>query len=213
MKQGYHGKVIDTLRSLYTKTYFKVKCNGMLSPPTLDQVGVDQGGNVSPTLFRTYWADPGEYLTKHVGLCISDTIVAHLLWVDDLVLVSDSENRLQEELNGLKEFCSNNFMIVNELKTKVLAFGTQLANIHCDGKHIEQVDNHEFLRSILTAVQSNKGDISSLNYDYFSGQSRKAMFCIKNGYNPLDVSLLGYKSTCLRILSVPFYFTAVTSGV
>ena len=32
MKQGYLGKVIDTLRSLYRKTYFKVKCNGMLSP-------------------------------------------------------------------------------------------------------------------------------------------------------------------------------------
>ena len=91
MKQGYHGKVIDTLRSLYRKTYFKVKCNGMLGPPTLDQLGVNQGGNASPTLFRTYLADLGEYLMKHVGLCISDTIVAHLLWTEDLVLVSDSE--------------------------------------------------------------------------------------------------------------------------
>ena len=55
----------------------------MLSPPILDQLGVNQGENASPTLFRTYLADLGEYLTKHVGLCISDTIVAHLLWADD----------------------------------------------------------------------------------------------------------------------------------
>ena len=79
MKQGYLGKVIDTLRSFYRETYFKVKCNGMLSPPIRDQLGVNQSGNASPTLFRTNLADLGEYLTKHVGLCISDTIVAHLL--------------------------------------------------------------------------------------------------------------------------------------
>ena len=43
MKQGYHGRVIDTLRSLNRKTYFKVKCDGMLSTPILDQLGVNQG--------------------------------------------------------------------------------------------------------------------------------------------------------------------------
>ena len=146
---------------------------------------VNQGGNASPTLFRTYLADIGEYLTKHVGLCITDTIAAHLLWTDD-----------EEQLNGLQEFCSINLMIVNELKAKVLAFGTQLkANVHFNGKHVEQ------------------GDIYSQNYDYLSGQSHKAMFSIKNGWNPLDSSILGYKATCLRILCAPSYFTAVTSGV
>ena len=54
MKQGYLGNVINTLRNLYWKTYFKVKCNGMLSPPILDQLGVNQGGNASLPLFRTY---------------------------------------------------------------------------------------------------------------------------------------------------------------
>ena len=180
MKQGYLGKVIDTLRSLYRKTYFKVKCNGMLSPPILDQLGVNQGGNASPTLFRTYLADLGEYLTKHVGLCISDTIVAHLLWADDLVLISDSEQGLQKQLDGLQKFCSKNLMIVNELKTKVLVFGSQLkANVHFNGKHIEQVENYKYLGNILTTAQSHKGDIFSNNYDYLSGQSRKAMFSIK----------------------------------
>ena len=180
MKQGYLGKVIDTLRSLYRKTYFKVKCNGMLSPPILDQLGVNQGGNASPTLFRTYLADLGEYLTKHVGLCISDTIIAHLLWADDLVLISDNERGLQKQFDGLQKFCSKNLMIVNELKTKLLVFGSQLkANVHFNGKHIEQVENYIYLGNILTMVQSHKGDIFSKNYDYLSGQSGKAMFSIK----------------------------------
>ena len=69
MKQGYHGRVIDTLRSLYRKTYFKVKCHGMLITPILDQRGVNQGCNTSPTLFRTNLTDLGDYLEKHVGHC------------------------------------------------------------------------------------------------------------------------------------------------
>ena len=81
-----------------------------------------------------------------------------------------------------KNFAKKKLMIVNELKTNVLAFGTQLkANVHFNGKHIEQVDNYKYLGNIMTVVQSNKGDIFSLNYDYWSGQSRKAMFGIKKG--------------------------------
>ena len=71
-------------------------------------------------------------------------------------------------------------MIVNELKTKLLVFGSQLkANVHFNGKHIEQVENYIYLGNILTMVQSHKGDIFSKNYDYLSGQSGKAMFSIK----------------------------------
>ena len=108
-------------------------------------------------LFRTYLADLGEYLTKHVGFCISDTIVAHLLWVDDLVLISDSEQGLQKQLNGLQKFCSKNLMIINELKTKVLVFCSQLkANVYFNGKHIEQVENYKYLGNILTTISSPK---------------------------------------------------------
>ena len=63
----------------------------MLSPPIRDQLGVSQSGNSSPILFRMYLAELGEYLKTHAGLCISDTIVAHLVWAEDLVLMSDSE--------------------------------------------------------------------------------------------------------------------------
>ena len=55
-------------------------------------------------------------------------------------------------------------MIVNELKTKVLVFGSQLkANVHFNGKPIEQVENYKYLGNILTTVQSHKGDIFSKN--------------------------------------------------
>ena len=90
IKSGIHGKVVDALRSLYRKTYFRPKHHGLLSPPTRDTHGVNQGGNTSPTLFRHYLSDLGDFLHQKCVLCISSDIIAHLLWADDLVLVSDS---------------------------------------------------------------------------------------------------------------------------
>ena len=47
MKEGWHGRVIDTLRNLYTKTHFRVKRNGKLSAPIASTLGVNQIGVAS----------------------------------------------------------------------------------------------------------------------------------------------------------------------
>ena len=44
IKNGWKGNVIDTFRSLYCKTHFRVNRNGKLSPPVLSTLGVNQGG-------------------------------------------------------------------------------------------------------------------------------------------------------------------------
>ena len=105
IKSGFHARVFDTLRSLYKKTNFRVKIGGKLCSLIKDEHGVNQGGNASPTLFRKYLADLGEYLSEHVGICVSDNIIAHLLWADDLVLLSDTAAGLQTQLDGLLQFC------------------------------------------------------------------------------------------------------------
>ena len=64
-------------------------------------IGVNQGGNVSDLLFRKYLADLDEYLCKEVGVCKGDTIIAHLLWAEDLILVTDSIKGLQKQMASL----------------------------------------------------------------------------------------------------------------
>ena len=182
IKAGFHGKVIDTLHSLYRKTVFRVKCKGLLSPPIRDNYGVNQGGNACPILFRQYMADLGDYLTKRYGLCIADDIIVHLLWADDLVLISDSENGLQKQLNGLLSFCANNCMIINELKTKAMVFGAHSGppNIHFNGHPIQTVSQYKYLGNILTATSTLKGDIFRNNHSYLCNEARKAAFGLKN---------------------------------
>ena len=123
MKGGWSGRVIDTLKDVYPKTCFRVKRGGKLSPIILSLTGVNQDGDASGILFRKYLMDLDVYLKKEVGICIGETIVAHLLWADDLMLFSNTENGLQKQLDGLKLFCANNKMIVNETKTKLMIFG------------------------------------------------------------------------------------------
>ena len=119
-------------------------------------MGVNQGGNVSGLLFRKYMADLSEYLYTEVGICLGDSIVAHLLWADDLILLSDSVNGLQKELNGLFRFCSDNMMIVNEMKTKVMVYGPANRNVSLkfNGKTLDIVDQYKYLGNITKSIKN-----------------------------------------------------------
>ena len=177
IKAGIHGKVKDALRSLYSETYFRLKHHGLLSPSTLDSHGVNQGGNTSPTLFRQYRSDLCDFLQQKCGLCISHDIIAHLLWDDDLVLVSDSKTGLQKQLDGLLSFCKKNLMIVNDLKTKVITFGCkQDINIFFNNKQIEITSRYKYLGNVISTTSSLRGYIFRENYNYLCSQARKAIF-------------------------------------
>ena len=67
-KSGLTGRVIDTLQNLYTKTRFRVKCNREISDIVRENLGVNQGGNASPILFRKYLSDIKEYLDEYTGI-------------------------------------------------------------------------------------------------------------------------------------------------
>ena len=93
------------------------------------------GGYVSGLLFRKYMADLSEYLYTEFGICLGDSIVAHLLWANGLILLSDSLNGLQKQLNGLFRFCNDNMMIVNEIKTEVMVYGPANKNFVTPVEH------------------------------------------------------------------------------
>ena len=101
---GWKGRVIDTLRSLYDKSHFRVKRHGKLSPIIQSRAGVNQGGISNGLVFRKYMADLGDYLNRKHGIVISNEILVHLVCVDDLIIFSDTTKGLQSLLNGLEKF-------------------------------------------------------------------------------------------------------------
>ena len=160
LNRGWRGRVIDALRSLYSKSNFCVKRNGKLSPLIVNNMGVNQGGIASGFLFRKYMADLGAYLSREYGIVIADEIIAHLLWADDLILFSDTQHGIQKQLQGLQRFCANNHMIVNETKTKIICFGRPIkCNVHFNGKIIEQVESYKYLGNVIRSVQRCDQDV------------------------------------------------------
>ena len=81
-------------------------------------VGVRQGENLSPVLFSLYLNDLEEFLKVNniIGLkSISDEIETELnyyfklffiLYADDTILMSESQEDLQKQLDSLNEYCN-----------------------------------------------------------------------------------------------------------
>ena len=193
VKLGWHGKVMDTLRSLYSKTSFRVKHKGWLSFLIENVMGVNQGGVASGLLFRKYLADLGNYLESEFGVCIGDIIIMHILWADDLILISDSVLGIQKQLDGLMEFCKKNHMIVNEIKTKCMGYGRiNEINVEFNGKMIEQVSIDLYIK--LTKTPSVKIILTSLIM-----VEKLCLACI-NGLNRLVNHPLRCYLICLMLL-------------
>ena len=59
--------MINTLRSLYRQTRFKLKHNGKLSESILEDLDVAQGGSASGNLFRKFLSDASDYINRHTA--------------------------------------------------------------------------------------------------------------------------------------------------
>ena len=112
-------------------------------------------------------------------MCIGDHIIAHLLWADDLILFSDSIKGIQKQLNGLFKFCSNNMMIVNEVKTKMMLFGTGIkGEVLFNGKKLDWVDDYKYLGNLISGIKGKAGDVFKNNYNFLSEKARRAIFLL-----------------------------------
>ena len=125
-------------------THYRISNRKGSSPCVFDSLGINQGGSASDVLLRRYMADIEEDLNKSFGVCIEEVIIVHLLWEDDLILISDSIQVSQKQLNGLLIYCSKNLMVTNEVKTKYMIFGArEYTELHFDGKKIERVNDYK----------------------------------------------------------------------
>ena len=99
-----------------------------MSPVIENLMGVNQGGNASGFLFRKYMADLSDYLKSEFGVTIGSKVLAHILWADDLFLMSDTLCGLRKQLDGLRAFCFKNQMSLSEIKLKNAFYRTK-ANV------------------------------------------------------------------------------------
>jgi len=137
---------------MYSKIKARIKVKHLLYRWVIDLCGTNQGGPLSPNMFRRMLQDMGNYLEATEGIVLNDReILLHLLWADDLILVSDSCRGLQRQLNGVFKFCKESQMIVNSLKSKVMIFGKNTENpvFMFNDKILDIVESYKYLGIIL----------------------------------------------------------------
>ena len=105
-RKGFSGKVLKPVKAVVNNIIQIPKINGRLLPPITTLLGVKQGDNLSPILFDIFFDDVEEIFDDSCnpiklpnGLSIN-----HLLYADDLAILSFSSEGLQNSLNRLYTF-------------------------------------------------------------------------------------------------------------
>ena len=112
---GFGGSLLYWIRDYLTGRSFRVKVNGTLSDPMYVTSGVPQGSILGPLLILLFMNDLPERITSS---CI--------LYADDVKIwgPSDDPVTLQQSLLSLQNWVSENGMVLNTSKCKVLPICT-----------------------------------------------------------------------------------------
>lgn len=85
-----------TISSLYLKTESCVRLNNIYTSWFTSKNGVRQGDTISPTLFLIFINDLAvKSKETNIGIPINDGKVSLLLYADDVVLLTETENDMQ----------------------------------------------------------------------------------------------------------------------
>ena len=151
-------EMIWSIYALYEQVSGQVRCPRGLSKTFHSTIGVKQGCPLSPTLFGIYIDEIVDFIIRKggSGVELGGTQVHILLYADNIVLLSESEQGLQSHLNALDDFCAQRGLVVNLGKTKVLIFHTSAqfrtkCNLMLSNKQVEVVGSYVYLGITFTA--------------------------------------------------------------
>ena len=120
------GYLIRILIFWYTNQSMIVRWGDAVSEPFKVSNGVRQGGILSPYLFNVYMDDLSERLNKCMtGCVIGEIILNHLMYADDLVILSPYSAGLQQLLLICSEFGVENDIKYNAAKSNVMIVRTK----------------------------------------------------------------------------------------
>lgn len=120
---------------------------------------------------------------------IRDIALFLIMYADDTVLFSETEQGLQNMLDCIQQYTSKWKLKVNVDKTKIVVFrkGGRLNNNYCwnyNNECIDIVDNFNYLGITLNFNGSFHKTQSVL-----ASQSRKAMYCLLSKMKPLQLNV------------------------
>lgn len=150
-KCGISNKFYNIIKNMYLHTETCVKINNdKVTDSFHPSVGVRQGDNLSPNLFKLFINDlPDIFSPACCPVTLNSTKIHCLLYADDVILLSESQTGLQNCLDKLSEYCDTWGLEINTNKSKALIFNKsgrlKTNRFIYKQKTIENVRNYTYL--------------------------------------------------------------------
>ena len=150
LKIGVGSKFYNIIKNMYSKSRSCIKVKTGLTNYIDLNLGVRQGDNLSPNLFKIFINDLPKYLEETIDpVNIGDLTLNCLMYADDVVILSTSKTGLQEKLKKLEKFCSDWCLQVNINKSKVIVFNksgtTSKDEFFFENTKLENVHDYKYL--------------------------------------------------------------------
>ena len=187
IKHNITGKFYDCLKHMYSKEITCVKVGNKLTDTFQTSQGVKQGCILSPLLFNIFLSDlPKNFHNKENDLLKlnENESISSLIWADDLLLFSESQNGLNNMLKSLHEYSLDNLIEVNIEKTKYMIFNKagRLIRKHfwLGNERIDTTREYKYLGLLITPSFNLKATLSDLK-----DRARRAIYTMKTKLGPL----------------------------
>ena len=120
---GMKGLFYKNIKAIYEDISYLIKVSGGYTQPISSTRGLKQGGVLSPLLFNLYVDGIKEIFDESCDpIKLFNRPLSHLMYADDLVLLSTSQGGLSRCLSALEKFCDTWQLEVNIKKSKVMVF-------------------------------------------------------------------------------------------
>lgn len=152
-RYGVDGRDLRLLTQLYWEQKAVVRVGDDVSEWFCIEKGVRQGCVLSPDLFSLYTQLVMEELRECEGVKIGGKNINNIRYADDMVLIADTEEKLQSQVDKLLGECGRMGLRINKVKTEVMGITKRSErlpiNIGADGTALKQVESFRYLGSLV----------------------------------------------------------------
>ena len=121
--RGIPGYILRIIVFWYENQTMAVRWGNLISNPFHVSNGVRQGGILSPYLFNMYMDELSTRLNNlKIGCSIDDLFINHLMYADDLVLISPSTRGLSRLIEECQKYGLEFDIHFNSSKSAVMFF-------------------------------------------------------------------------------------------
>ena len=200
--------IVRILQYWYSNQLFFVRWASALSNPFSVINGVRQGSILSPMLFAVYVDELSTKLqSAYAGCCLVNTVVNHLFYADDLVLICPSAKALQKLVSICEHYGDEHDIIFHPIKTECMAIfpkswkPNRIPNVLLYGKSLNFVNTKKYLGYMVSSSGDDNTDLQrQLRCVYARANwiARNFSFCSQIVKSTLFKSCL-YSMYCLNI--------------